>query len=241
MKRTRILQLVLITVSLILIIAPDTPLMATAEVLNDKEVDAKQFNAKQHYGDFEPYIDTQTMELHYTKYYKNAQKHLTKICNYYPQLQHVTLKELLTQNHDIPKPVQTTLKKVAGDVYNHTFFFETLSSQSTKQPLPNLRQAITKTYGSFKIFKSEYIETAINQNMYGWIWLVVNEKDELEIIYTNHYDTPNLKTDTPLIVADTWIHSYYLTYENSLENYLSNIFEIIDWERAENLYLETIS
>ncbi len=192
------------------------------------------------YHAFEPYIDEQTMKIHYTKYYDSALHHLNKICQYYPQLKGVDITDLLTKSYDLPAPVSTSLKKVAGDVYNHTFFFESLSTQSTKEPLPNLKAAITKHFGSFEQFKDKYIEAASEQSMYGFVWLVINDTSELEIIYTKHFEAPNLKKVKPLIGIDTWIHAYYLTYDNEVSKYLDNIFNVLNWERAEKLYLEAI-
>ena len=95
-------------------------------------------------------------------------------------------------------------------------------------------QLIIKTFGSFDKFKEIFKSAATSRFGSGWAWLVLNNKNELEVISTANQDNPLMENKFPILGLDVWEHAYYLKYQNRRPEYVNNFFDIINFEEADN-------
>ena len=95
---------------------------------------------------------------------------------------------------------------------------------------------INKTFGSLEILKEKVSEAAINQFGSGYGWLVKDKHGRLKVMGTSNQDTPLSFGFTPILTIDIWEHAYYLKYKNLRAEYVKNIWNIIDWEKVEEIY-----
>lgn len=188
------------------------------------------------YKDFEPYLDAQTMEIHYSKH------HNTYVNNLNQALQHThttTLQEII---QNISKYNQT-IRNNAGGHFNHTFFWEILSSQK-QEPMQKIRTLLEDTFGSIENFKQAFTQAALKIFGSGWVWLGISRKEKKPIICsTRNQDNPLMDiVDVPctklLIGLDVWEHAYYLKYQNQRAAYIEAFWNIIHWEAVEKKYIE---
>tara|TARA_Y100000034_G_scaffold100351_1_gene123622 strand:+ start:14 stop:475 length:462 start_codon:yes stop_codon:yes gene_type:complete len=141
-----------------------------------------------------------------------------------------------TSINELPQDKQTPIINNGGGHANHSFFWEILSPNSNKQPTGNLAEAINKTFQSFDNFKEEFSNSAITKFGSGWAWLVINKNKELEITTTSNQDSPLSEGNTPILTIDLWEHAYYLKYQNRRPEYIEAFFNVINWEKAEDLF-----
>ncbi|MFZ2483943.1 MAG: Fe-Mn family superoxide dismutase, partial [Streptococcus parauberis] len=96
--------------------------------------------------------------------------------------------------------------------------------------------AIDEAFGSFDAFKEQFTAAATGRFGSGWAWLVVNKEGKLEIMSTANQDTPISSGLKPILGLDVWEHAYYLNYRNVRPNYIKAFFEIINWNKVDELY-----
>jgi Fe-Mn family superoxide dismutase len=144
--------------------------------------------------------------------------------------------ELLQNLDQLPDAVRTKVRNNGGGVLNHNLFFAGMTPEK-KKPFGKLLEAIERTYGSFENFKATFSKAAMERFGSGWAWLVSDENGDLKIISTPNQDVPLQLTVKPVLEIDVWEHAYYLKYQNRRAEYIENWFNLIDWEKAENIYL----
>ena len=120
----------------------------------------------------------------------------------------------------------------AAQVWNHTFFFEQFKAKGCESK-GAVRTAIEKKWGSFDAFKTEFNTAGATLFGSGWVWLVKDDKGNLEIVKENNAGNPLTKGLTPLLTFDVWEHAYYLDYQNRRADYLAALWTILDWETVE--------
>ena len=120
----------------------------------------------------------------------------------------------------------------AAQVWNHTFFFEQFKAKGCESK-GAVRTAIEKKWGSFDAFKTEFNTAGATLFGSGWVWLVKDDKGNLEIVKENNAGNPLTKGLTPLLTFDVWEHAYYLDYQNRRADYLTALWTILDWETVE--------
>ena len=188
------------------------------------------------YDALEPYIDKETMTIHHDKHYKTYVDNLNKALSKYPEIQSETLEKLLLNINLLPKDIQETVKNNGGGVYNHEFFWNIITPNSSKKPSKTIAEAIDRDFGSFDNFKEEFKKASLARFGSGWCWLLSDENGKLTIQSTANQDTPlplNLK---PIIALDVWEHAYYLKYQNKRDEYVDNFWNVVNWDLAEDLY-----
>lgn len=181
-----------------------------------------------HYDALEPYLSKEILEFHHNKHYATYVNKLNEIIKNYPNLQNMTLEQLLTESEHIPSEIRTAIKNNAGGVYNHELYFACMNSADCELPTDRLALAINASFGSIENFKAELSASAINQFGSGYAWLILSN-NKLEIISTPNQDTPIAPTVTPLLCIDIWEHAYYLQYQNRRPDYVANWFNLINW------------
>ena len=184
----------------------------------------------------EPYIDATTMEIHYTKHHAGYVKNLNAALANIPndgKDQKIT---------DILKNISKydgAVRNNAGGHYNHEFFWSILSPKSNK-PSDYLMSAINKQFGSLDSLKGLLNKAAMGRFGSGWAWVIVNPQLKLEVISTPLQDNPLMgdapKKGTPILGIDVWEHAYYLKYQNKRGDYLSAIWNVINWDEISRLY-----
>jgi Fe-Mn family superoxide dismutase len=176
------------------------------------------------YADLEPVIDARTMEIHHSKHHQGYVNKLNAGLENYPDLIKKDITDLLRDFNN------------GGGHANHTLFWSILTPKKQAGPSGDLLQAIEKSFGSFDSFKKEFETTTAGQFGSGWGWLIKNDNGELEIISTPNQDSPLMDGLLPILGIDVWEHAYYLNYQNRRPDYLSSIWDIINWEQVNKYF-----
>jgi Fe-Mn family superoxide dismutase len=185
----------------------------------------------------EPYIDQQTMELHYGKHHAGY----TSKFNAALTEEGITEREL----NNIFANVSTysaSIRNNGGGYYNHSLFWNFLSPDGGGEPSGDLLKAIEEAFGSFTEFKALFSKAAATQFGSGWAWLIVDGDGVLQVTSTANQDNPlmdvvNVK-GTPILNLDVWEHAYYLHYQNKRTEYIDNFWNLVNWETVDKLYQE---
>ena len=171
-----------------------------------------------------PHISAETLEYHHGKHH-NA--YVTKLNDMIPgtEFEDMSLE-------DIIRKAKGGLFNQAAQVWNHTFYWNSLSPNGGGKPSGDLAKAIDDSFGSFDKFKEDFIAGCAGNFGSGWGWLV-KKGDKLEIVQTDDADTPIRTGDaTPLLTCDVWEHAYYIDYRNARPKYLEAFFELVNWDFA---------
>jgi len=172
----------------------------------------------------EPHISAETLDFHYGKH------HAT----------YVTKLNGLVEGTDMAdKSLEEIVMSSTGGVFNnaaqiwnHTFYWNSLSPNGGGEPTGALADAINAKWGSFDEFKAAFNDKAVNNFGSSWTWLV-KTADGLDIVNTSNAATP-LTDDgvTPLMTVDLWEHAYYIDYRNLRPKYMEGFWALVNWEFA---------
>ena len=191
------------------------------------------------YAALEPYIDAQTMEIHYTKHHSGYIKNLNKVVFAHEGMMGKSLEELLQTLSKLPADVQTTVRNNGGGHWNHAFFWKILAPARGQQPGGKIAETIAKKWGTIDAFKAEFENAASTRFGSGWAWLVNTDKG-LQICSTPNQDNPLMDIaevkGIPVLGIDVWEHAYYLKYQNKRGDYLKSFWNVVNWDRVEELY-----
>lgn len=178
----------------------------------------------------EPYMNAQTIEVHFTRYLKKYIDNLNDILEHYPELQFWSLEQLLYNYQLLPCAVQESIKNNSGGVYNHYLYFDCMSPLGTTQMNNEFAIILKKEFGSIMRLKNLYITAATKLFGSGYVWLVLNAKGDLAVVTTKNQDNPLSFGLYPLLTLDLWEHAYYNPYFNDRKQYAENWFYLINWE-----------
>lgn len=171
----------------------------------------------------EPYISKRTIEFHYLKHHQTYVDKLNAL-----------IENTEFEGKDLEYIIKNSKGAIfnnAAQVWNHTFYWESLSEKPSHQPSGELEAQIVKQYGSLENLKQEFTTQALNLFGSGWVWLVKNEKNELEIIPLPNAENPICQNKTPLLVCDVWEHAYYLDKQNRRADYLKDFWPPLNWDK----------
>lgn len=189
------------------------------------------------YNSLEPYIDEETVKIHYTKHLQGYVDKLNNVLKGYEKFtEGKTLEQILSNPNKIPKKIYRDVINQGGGVLNHNLYFSILFPYPKKEPEGKLLNEIVSTFGSLEMLKKLVSETAINKFGSGYGWLVKDKRGKLKVANSSNQDTPLSFGFTPILTIDVWEHSYYLKYKNLRGDYVKNIWNLIDWARVEELY-----
>ncbi|CAM4190098.1 superoxide dismutase [Streptococcus penaeicida] len=186
------------------------------------------------YDALEPQIDKETMTLHHDKHHATYVANANAALKKHPELGE-NVEELLANVDSIPEDIRQALINNGGGHLNHALFWELLSPEKT-EITSDVASAIDQAFGSFDAFKESFTAAATGRFGSGWAWLVVNGEGKLEVISTANQDTPISQGKKPILGLDVWEHAYYLNYRNVRPNYIKAFFEIINWNKVDELY-----
>lgn len=186
------------------------------------------------YDALEPHIDAETMTLHHDKHHATYVANANAALEKHPEIGE-DLEALLADVSQIPEDIRQAVINNGGGHLNHALFWELMSPEET-QISQELSEDIAATFGSFEDFKAAFTAAATGRFGSGWAWLVVNAEGKLEVLSTANQDTPIMEGKKPILGLDVWEHAYYLNYRNVRPNYIKAFFEIINWNKVNELY-----
>ncbi len=185
------------------------------------------------YNALEPYIDTQTMEIHHTKHHQTYVDKLNAALEGHEDLQNKSVEDLLCDLESVPESIRTAVRNHGGGHFNHSFFWPMLRKETSFSG--NVADAINSTFGEFEKFRQEFSNAAALLFGSGWTWLVWHN-GELQIMTTANQDNPLSQGKTPILGLDVWEHAYYLKYQNRRPEYINAFFEVINWDRVNEYF-----
>jgi Fe-Mn family superoxide dismutase len=189
------------------------------------------------FNELEPHYDSATVEIHYSKHHAAYAANLNKAVEM-AGWQGKSITEILTSLEAAPEQHIAALRNHGGGYHNHCLFWESLSPKSTGKAFGKLAEAINAKWGSFEAFAQSFAAKALGHFGSGWAWLVKNKAGELEIIDTHDQISPVSLGFEPIIVIDVWEHAYYLKYKNVRADWLKAWWNIANWEKAEERYID---
>jgi len=171
-----------------------------------------------------PYISEETLEFHHGKHH---QTYVTNLNNLVPgtEFADLTLEEIILKSSG---PIFNN----AAQVWNHTFYWNSLTPNGGGEPTGALADAINATFGSFEKFKEEFSKCAVTTFGSGWAWLVKNTDGSLALVSTSNAGCPLTTGQTPLLTCDVWEHAYYIDYRNARPAYLEAFWALVNWDFA---------
>jgi Fe-Mn family superoxide dismutase len=176
-----------------------------------------------------PVISANTMGFHYGKHHKTYVDNLNKLTD-------GTEYAALSLPDVIRKTAGQTDKAAifnnAAQVWNHSFFWESLTPKGGGKPTGKIAELIERDLGGYDKFKADFVNTAVTQFGSGWAWLVI-EQGKLSLRKTGNAETPLSGAATPLLTIDVWEHAYYLDYQNRRADFAAALIDkALDWNRA---------
>lgn len=133
---------------------------------------------------------------------------------------------------DIIKRSSGAIFDNAAQIWNHTFYWNSLSPRGGGRPTGALDAVISRRWGTFEAFKEAFTSSAVSNFGSGWTWLVKRPDGSLDISNTGNAGTPLTGTDKPLLTCDIWEHAYYIDYRNRRPDYLSAFWNVVNWQFA---------
>ena len=174
----------------------------------------------------EPHISAETLSFHYGKHHNTYVVKLNGLIGG-TEFENKSLEEIV-------KSSSAGIFNNAAQIWNHTFYWNSLSPNGGGEPSGDLLAAINSNFGSFDEFKAKFTDSAINNFGSSWTWLVKNADGSLAIVNTSNAATP--LTDegvTPLMTVDLWEHAYYIDYRNVRPNYLNGFWALANCDFAQ--------
>ncbi|MCB0422358.1 MAG: superoxide dismutase [Fe] [Bdellovibrionales bacterium] len=176
----------------------------------------------------EPHISKETLEYHFGKHH---QAYATNLNNLIEGTDYAnkTLEEIV-------KTSEGGVFNNAAQVWNHTFYWHSLSPNGGGTPKGDLAAAIDRDFGSFNKFKEEFAKCAATTFGSGWAWLVKDSKGTLSLMSTSNAATPLTTDKTAILTIDVWEHAYYIDYRNARPKYIEKYWELVNWNFAQSNY-----
>ena len=174
----------------------------------------------------QPHISKETLEYHYGKHHKAYVDKLNAALDGKPEAS-LSLEEVIKAGQDTPAVFNN-----AAQIWNHTFYWNSLSPAGGGEPEGALAQAVNDSFGSFADFKKQFTDKAATLFGSGWTWLVKKGDGKLDIVQTANAATPITDDLVPLLTCDVWEHAYYIDYRNARPSYVDAFWNLVNWEFA---------
>ena len=173
-----------------------------------------------------PHISAETLEYHYSKH------HATYVTKLNGMIKGTELEKKSLE--EIVKSTDGGVFNNAAQIWNHTFYWNSLSPNGGGEPSGELADAIEAKWNSFDDFKAAFNDKAVNNFGSSWTWLVKTADGSLDIVNTSSAETPITEDGViPLMTVDLWEHAYYIDYRNLRPKYLEGFWALVNWSFAQ--------
>lgn len=170
-----------------------------------------------------PSMSKETLEYHYGK-------HLQAYVDNLNRLIPATVYETMSLE-DIVLQADGAVFNNAAQAWNHTFFFESLTTTAKAVP-GEFEKLLVENFGSLDAFKEQFVKAAASLFGSGWVWLVKDGQNRLSVVSESNAGNPMKKGLKPLLVIDVWEHAYYIDYRNRRADYINAFWKLIDWDKV---------
>jgi Fe-Mn family superoxide dismutase len=186
----------------------------------------------------EPHIDAKTMEIHHGKHHQAYVTNLNTAIQG-TDAEKLSIEEICKNISKYPAAVRNN----GGGHYNHTLFWEIMAPNAGGVPSNEVGKAIESELGGFEKFKADFSQAGATRFGSGWAWLCVKPDGKLAVCSTPNQDNPLMDVvndckGTPILGMDVWEHAYYLNYQNKRPDYINAFFNVINWNKVNELYLQ---
>lgn len=179
------------------------------------------------YDALQPFMSARTLEFHHDKH------HAAYVTNGNKLAEAAGLSQLSTEDlirAAAGDPARAGLFNNAAQVWNHTFFWESIKPGGGGPAVGRAAELIQRDFGSYESFKEKFQAAAVGQFGSGWAWLVLDQ-GQLKIVTTGNAGTPLTAGQTALSVVDVWEHAYYLDFQNRRPDFVKTFLEnLISWD-----------
>jgi len=190
------------------------------------------------YSALEPYIDTQTMQLHHDKHHAAYVNNLNAALQNNSEFASLPIDELERRLNDVPENIRTAVRNNGGGHANHSMFWKIMTPNGGGEPTGELSSAIQQAFGSFDAFKTAFNDAGVKRFGSGWTWLVLDRNGKLQVMSTANQDRPLTQGLYPVMGNDVWEHAYYLKYQNRRPEYLNAWWNVVNWNEIARRYTE---
>ena len=184
----------------------------------------------------EPHIDTKTMEIHHGKHHQAYVTNLNAALTG-TDAESLSIEEICKTISKYPMAVRNN----GGGHYNHSLFWTIMAPNAGGNPKGELAAAIESDLGGFEKFKTDFSQAGATRFGSGWAWLCVKADGKLAVCSTPNQDNPLMDIadykGTPILGMDVWEHAYYLNYQNRRPDYMAAFFNVINWDKVEELFM----
>ncbi|MBA0014590.1 MAG: Superoxide dismutase [Fe] [Nitrosomonadaceae bacterium] len=178
----------------------------------------------------DPVISANTLSFHYGKHHKTYVDNLNKLVTG-TELADLSLEQVIAASSG--RADKVGIFNNAAQIWNHTFYWNSLTPRGGGEPPAALKQKIEADFGTVEGCKQELVAAATTQFGSGWAWLV-QDGGKLKVVKTANANVPSTEGMKPLLVIDVWEHAYYLDYQNRRVDYVNaTIDRLINWGFAE--------
>ncbi len=188
------------------------------------------------YSALEPYIDTQTMQIHHDKHHQTYVTNVNNALQGQDQLASMSVDDLLRNINKVPESIRTAVRNNAGGHSNHSMFWNIMKPNGGGEPTGDLASAIQQAFSSFDAFKTAFNDAGTKRFGSGWAWLVLDSSGKLQVISTANQDSPLMDGLYPVMGNDVWEHAYYLKYQNRRPEYLNAWWNVVNWDEIARRY-----
>ena len=171
-----------------------------------------------------PVISEETFDYHYGKHHA---AYVNNLNNLIPgtEFENLPLEEII-------RKAQGGIFNNAAQVWNHTFFWNSISPSGGGAPKGKIAEAISNSFGTFDSFREAFTKAAATLFGSGWTWLAKNADGNLEILQLSNAGTPLTMGKKPILTLDVWEHAYYIDYRNARPQFIEKFWDIVNWDHA---------
>lgn len=171
-----------------------------------------------------PKISEETLNFHYGKHHQAYVTNLNKLIAG-TELEGKNLEEIITS-------AEGGIFNNAAQIWNHTFYWNSLSPQGGGAPTGAIATAIDRDFGSFDQFKEEFTKACATLFGSGWAFLVADASGKLSIKQEANAGCPLTSKLKPILTCDVWEHAYYIDYRNARPKYIEIFWDLVNWDFA---------
>ncbi len=203
-------------------------------------------NLKYDYSALEPYIDEETMRIHHGKHHAAYVNNLNEALAGLEDLLDKDIGEVIKNLDSVPENIRAKVRNNGGGHFNHSIFWEIMCpAKVSGKPSGKFEEAINSVFGNISTFQEKFTSHAMGRFGSGWAWLIVTD-GKLSITDTPNQDSPISdslpagRQGKPILLIDVWEHAYYLKYKNMRADYIKAWWNVVNWNKVGELFIENV-